>query len=69
VCWRDVAFLCYAVRRFIARIAPGEQRNAVPLALLFVLFVWGTEPWLWRGFVHWQVLPWVAPYPQPWLSR
>jgi hypothetical protein len=59
----NVAFLCYAVRRFIARIAPGEQRNAVPLALLFILFVWGTEPWIWSGFVHWQVLPWVAPYP------
>lgn len=32
-------------------------------ALLFVLFLWGSDPWLFSGFFHLRSLAYVLPYP------
>jgi hypothetical protein len=59
----NVVFLCHALRRLVVRLAPAGAGFAPSLALLFILVMWGKDPWPWSGFVHWHVLAWVAPYP------
>lgn len=39
------------------------RRSAAFYALLFMLFLWGREPWLYSGFFHLRSLAFVLPYP------
>lgn len=40
-----------------------ERRTAAFYALLFLLFLWGGDPWLYSGFFHLRSLTLVSPYP------
>jgi hypothetical protein len=40
-----------------------ERRAAAFYALLFVLFLWGRDPWLFSSFFHLRSLAFVLPYP------
>ena len=44
--------------------AVSRERERVPFyALVCVLFLWGTDPWQWSGFIHFAALGTVSPYP------
>src|SRR5439155_18840194 len=39
------------------------RRHTAFWALLFILFLWGHNPWFFSGFLHWNVLGLVMTYP------
>jgi hypothetical protein len=40
-----------------------QRRSAAFYGLLFLLFLWGRDPWLYSGFFHLRSLTLVTPYP------
>ena len=57
----NIVLLVLALRRFLVRLPQGEA--AAPYALLFILFLWGKDVWMWSGFLHIGMLGYAAPYP------
>jgi hypothetical protein len=58
----NVLLLILALRRFLVRLLP-EGEAAAPYALLFILFLWGKDPWPWSGFFHAGFIGFGASYP------
>lgn len=57
----NVVLLLVGLRMFTRRLF--GPRHVDFWALLFVLFLWGSDPWFFSGFLHFNVFPWVMPYP------
>src|SRR4029450_7968832 len=57
----NMVLLAMALRRFLQRLPYGEA--AAPFALLFIIFLWGKDVWMWSGFLHIGMLGYNAPYP------
>ncbi len=57
----NLALLAWALHAFVASWL--RRPGASFYALLFVLFLWGREPWLFSGFLHLRSLAFVLPYP------
>ena len=57
----NLALLLGALYAFV--VTWGGRRAAAFYALLFVLFLWGRDPWLYSGFFHLKSLALVLPYP------
>ena len=57
----NMVLLVLAIRRFLLRLPRGEA--AAPYALLFIIFFWGKDVWMWSGFLHIGMLGYNAPYP------
>src|SRR5262249_22427319 len=57
----NLVFLLAALYAFVATWL--ERRSATFYALLFVLFLWGRDPWLFSSFFHLRSLALVLPYP------
>lgn len=57
----NLALLLGALHGFVARWV--ERRSAAFYALLFVLFLWGPDPWIFSSFFHLRSLAHVLPYP------
>jgi hypothetical protein len=57
----NMVLLVLALRRFLARLPHGDA--AAPYALLFIIFLWGKDVWMWSGFLHIGMLGYNAPYP------
>jgi hypothetical protein len=57
----NVVLLLAALYGFVAVWV--ERRAAAFYALLFLLFLWGSDPWLYSGFFHLRSLSFIAPYP------
>jgi alpha-1,6-mannosyltransferase len=57
----NVAALLWALRRFCRHLGP--HRLTPVLALVFLLWLWGTEPVTWSGFLGFSSLAWITPYP------
>ncbi len=57
----NIVLLILALRRFLVRLPGGEA--AAPYALLFIVFLWGQDAWMWSGFFHIGMLGYTAPYP------
>src|SRR5262245_54928191 len=55
------ALLLGALYAFVATWV--RRTSAAVYALLFVLFLWGPDPWLFSGFFHLGSLALVLPYP------
>jgi hypothetical protein len=59
----NLLMLLVAMRAFVRRFAP-EQAEAVSFyLLLFMLLLWGREPWEFSGFFHVNALHHTLPYP------
>lgn len=67
----NLLMLLVALRVFVRRFAP-ERTDAVAFyLLLFILLLWGIEPWDYSGFYHVNVLVHSLPYPSAfafWIS-
>ena len=67
----NLLMLFVALRVFVRRFAP-EQAEAVSFyLLLFMLLLWGREPWEFSGFFHVNALHHTLPYPSAcafWIS-
>ncbi len=57
----NIVLLVLALRRFLLRLPGGEA--AAPYALLFMIFLWGKDAWMWSGFLHIGMLGYTASYP------
>jgi alpha-1,6-mannosyltransferase len=57
----NLVLLVLALRRFLVRLPGGEA--GAPYALLFIVFLWGEDVWMWSGFLHIGMLGYNAPYP------
>jgi len=57
----NMVLLVLALRRFLQRLPYGEA--AAPYALLFIIFLWGKDVWMWSGFFHIGMLGYNASYP------
>ncbi len=57
----NLVLLVLAFRRFLVRLPWGEA--AAPYALLFIIFLWGRDAWMWSGFLHIGMLGYDASYP------
>ncbi len=58
----NLALLLAGLRLYAGEIF--RRPDAVSFyTVLFVLFLWGRWPWQWSAFFHFQVLPYVLPYP------
>jgi hypothetical protein len=62
-----VLFLA-AFRWFIVSFFDNEREAISFYALLFVLVLWGKDPWFWSAFFHISVLGFVLPYPSTFAS-
>ena len=58
----NIVLLVLALRRFLVRLLP-QGEAAAPYALLFILFLWGKDAWMWSGFLHIGMLGYDASYP------
>jgi hypothetical protein len=57
----NLALLAAALFAFVATWV--RRPSAAFYAFLFVLFLWGREPWSFSGFLHLRSLAYVLPYP------
>ncbi len=57
----NLALLLGALYAFVATWL--HRRSAAFYALLFVLFLWGRDPWMFSSFFHLRSLAFVLPYP------
>jgi hypothetical protein len=55
--------LAYGLRSFVGLFSKIHPRITAFYALLFVLFLWGENPWSYSGFFHFWILGDVLPYP------
>jgi len=58
----NIILVVLALRRFLVRLLP-QGEAAAPYALLFMLFLWGRDAWMWSGFLHIGFLGFAAAYP------
>jgi hypothetical protein len=57
----NLALFCAGVYRFSNRFLGGSASPSI--ALLCLLTLWGSKPWVFSGMFHLGSLFWVAPYP------
>lgn len=58
----NIVLLVLALRRFLVRLLPQGEAVA-PYALLFIVFFWPRDAWMWSGFLHIRMLGFNASYP------
>jgi hypothetical protein len=58
----NLVLLVLALRRFLVRLLP-QGEAAAPYALLFMLLLWGKDPWMWSGVLHIGMLGYNVSYP------
>jgi hypothetical protein len=59
----NLAMLLVALRVFVRRFAPAHTEAVGYYLLLFMLLLWGPEPWEFSGFFHVNALNHVLAYP------
>jgi alpha-1,6-mannosyltransferase len=60
----NLALLLVAIRFFVAELFPEEDRDRISFYfLLFMLVLWGRNPWVWSSFFNLSALGYVLPYP------
>jgi len=57
----NLVLLILALRRFLVRLLGSEA--PIPYAVLFIVFLWGKDPWMWSGFFHIGMLGYTVAYP------
>ncbi len=53
----------FGLKIFIQGFEPKVPRFTCFYALLFILFLWGNEPWGFSGFFHFELIADILPYP------
>lgn len=56
-------FLILGLKIFIEGFQPNISRLTCFYALIFILFLWGNQPWGFSGFFYFELLADVLPYP------
>jgi len=64
----NFALFLVAFRWFIVSFFDNDGEASSFYALLFVLVLWGKDPWFWSAFFHISVLGFVLPYPSTFAS-
>jgi hypothetical protein len=64
----NLVLFLIAFRWFIVRFFDEDGEAISFYALLFVLVLWGSDPWFWSAFFHISVLGFVLPYPSTFAS-
>ena len=59
----NFVLLAYAIRVFSGTLARTQPHITAFYSLLFILFLWGADPWSFSGFFHFWILGDVLPYP------
>ena len=59
----NLILLLLSLRWFVGAIFRGDRGVISFYFLLFLLVLWGREPWFWSGFLHFGTLGHVLPYP------
>lgn len=59
----NVALFVGALYAFVTTWVGRRSRSAAFYALLFALFLWGRDPWLFSSFFHFRSLSFVLSYP------
>jgi hypothetical protein len=59
----NLVMLLVALRLFVRRVAPAQADAVAFYLLLFMLLLWGREPWDYSGFYHVNVIVHSLPYP------
>ena len=55
-------FLCFSLKQFM-KIVSNEVEFSPFYCLLFILFLWGSNPWGFSGFFQFDNIAYVLPYP------
>ena len=64
----NLVLFLIAFRWFIVHLFESDRDAISFYALLFVLVLWGRDPWFWSAFFHIAVLGFVLPYPSTFVS-
>ena len=59
----NILFLLIGVRVFVGSFFEKNKDEVSFYALMLILFLWPRGAWYWSGFIHFQTLSWVLPYP------
>jgi hypothetical protein len=59
----NLILLLLSLRWFVGALFRGDREVISFYFLLFLLVLWGREPWFWSGFLHFGALGHVLPYP------
>jgi len=59
----NLLLLLISLRVFISSYVREDVEKTSFYTLLFMLFLWGSSPWFWSGFLHMDALGYVLPYP------
>lgn len=59
----NLTLLLWGLRRYIATREHTAPDGVATIALLLTLFAWGSDAWLYSGFLHLESLGYVLPYP------
>lgn len=59
----NLFLLLVSLKLFISSLVKEDAEKTSFYTLLFMLFLWGSPPWFWSGFLHIDVLGYVLPYP------
>ena len=59
----NFAILCCGLKLFISTINKDKAGDISFYSLIFILFLWGKDPWTYSGFFNFQALLYVLPLP------
>lgn len=59
----NLSLFFLGLRLFVYSIVPRHRSSTAFYTLLFTLFCWGSNPWIYSGFFHIDVLRFALPYP------
>lgn len=55
--------LAFGLKRFCSVISPIPSQITAFYSLIFTLLLWGSNPWPYSGFFHFEIIESVLPYP------
>lgn len=66
----NFALFCWGLRSFVATQCRNQEETSKVsfYALLFILFLWGANPWPYSGFFNFQILLFNLPYPSTFIG-
>jgi len=66
----NFALFCWGLRAFVETQCDGQKQTSKVsfYTLLFILFLWGADPWPYSGFFNFQILLFNLPYPSTFIG-
>ena len=59
----NASVLFYGLSKYIESLAVQNKSAIFFYSIIFILFLWGENPWNYSGFFHYSIINFILPYP------